>query len=394
MSEIRSPVLLFLPAFILLILSCNGGGEESRTPEPRFGVGVQTLTLKDPGRETPDCLWYPGDDERTLITEVWYPTSLDPSLGVAEVRDAPVEHTHAPYPLIVWSHGFVNTRRSLLFLTLELVHRGFVVVGADFPLTSVDSPCKVWLGDGAQQALDVRFLIDTFLNRSADPHDEYSGLIDPQRIGALGHSFGGFTSLLAGYSRDFGDPRIQAVLVSSPFTCLFDEALFGRQPLPVLFIGGNRDGILPFRNNTETAFEMAPPPKFLVEVDGGTHFGFRDLPESSDVNVGLILSLLGFDPSDLGGIRPEDFTWGPLRHFTEDLFHMIRDVGGSLEACDFTMPEPLVIPPENVPRQHEILVRYAIAFFNQTLRGIPDRQGNLDGTWASGQPDVRFTREE
>jgi predicted dienelactone hydrolase len=375
-------------------MSCHEAGEGLQIVEPRFGVGAQTLTLVDPSRETPACPWYPGDNQRKLITEIWYPTSWNPSLGTAEVRDAPAASSHAPYPLIVWSHGFVNSRRSLLFLIPELVHRGFVVLGADYPSTSVDSPCKVWLGDGAQQALDVRFLIDTFLNRSSDPLDAFSGLIDPQRIGALGHSFGGFTSLLAGYSRDLGDPRIQAVLVSSPFTCLFDKTLFSRQQVPVFFIGGNRDGILPFSNNAEDAFEMAPPPKFLVEVDGGTHFGFRDLPESNDVNVGKILSLLGFDPTDLGDIRPEDFTWGPLRHFTEDLFHMIHDVGGSLETCDFSMPEPLVIPPENVPRQHEIFVRVAIAFFNQTLRGVPDRQGTLDGIWASEQPDVRFLREE
>ena len=394
LSPFKAPIpfpFLFFLTLLLMLISCSGENREQQAREQRFGVGVRTLNLVDLSRETPDCPWYPGDDRRT---EIWYPTSFDNSLGLAEVRDASFDRDHAPYPLILWSHGFVNTRRSFLYLIPELVHRGFVVAGADFPSTSRSSPCKLWAGDGSQQALDIRFLIDTYMSKSMDPLDPYHGLIDPERIGALGHSFGGFTALLAGYSRDLGDSRIRAVFASSPFSCIFDEDLFSARHLPVMLIGGNRDGIMPFPNNTGRVYEMALSPKYLVQLDGGTHFGFRDLPETDDVNLGKILSLLGFDSSDLGGIRPEDFEWGLLRHFTEDLFQMFDDVGGSLDTCDFTVPGEWRIPPESVERQHEVLVRHAVAFFRQILKGIPDRKGNLDGTWASSQPDVCFTKED
>ena len=75
-----------------------------------FAVGVATLTLVDESRPTDANGSYTGADSRTLVTEVWYPA--EGSVTELEIRDAPLDRSKAPYPLIVFSHGYTGTVAS------------------------------------------------------------------------------------------------------------------------------------------------------------------------------------------------------------------------------------------------------------------------------------------
>ena len=97
-------------------------------------------------------------------------------------------------PLIVISHGNWGSRFSQGWLALELVKSGYVVLSTSHPGTvgddqSVAGRYRLW-----DRSRDVSFALDEVLR---DP--KWAALIDEDRIGFVGHSFGGWTGVsLAG----------------------------------------------------------------------------------------------------------------------------------------------------------------------------------------------------
>src|SRR5262245_12175666 len=65
-----------------------------------YAVGVRTATFVDPSRPTPANRSYPGAPDRTLVTEIWYPSAGTPG---ALVRDAPISSAAGAFPLVVSS---------------------------------------------------------------------------------------------------------------------------------------------------------------------------------------------------------------------------------------------------------------------------------------------------
>lgn len=155
-------------------------------------VGTATLDYQDSSRG------------RALTSEIFFAAqagtpvqSFSPILPIAAVditRGATPDANVLRRPLIVVSHGNWGTRFSQGWLARELVLAGYVVVSTSHPGTMNDDRTPagaIRLWDRSQ---DVRVVLDQLL---ADP--TWSRLIDPQRIGFWGHSFGGWTGLsLAG----------------------------------------------------------------------------------------------------------------------------------------------------------------------------------------------------
>ena len=141
-------------------------------------------------------------------------------------------------------------------------------------------------------------------------------------------------------------------------------------------------------------YGLAPPPKYLVKIAGATHYGFRELPSKGDPNLGMYMRLFGVDPSDMGSVTPEQFSIGVLREFVEAYYGMVDEVGGSMAPCDFAVEGDWRIPTEDADRQREVLLRFATAFLDRYLKGIPDGGGILDGVWAGTQADLRMWCED
>ena len=160
-------------------------------------VGTATVAVKDTVRN------------RAIDTEIWFQAKsgtqtedFSAVLPIAPIAIAPNAQPAPDFkkrPLIVISHGNWGTRFSQGWIAMRLVQAGYVVISPSHPGTMNDDRTTagaVRLWDRSQ---DVRVALSAVLS---DPR--WSSLIDPERIGFWGHSFGGWTGVsLAGGRYDF-----------------------------------------------------------------------------------------------------------------------------------------------------------------------------------------------
>jgi predicted dienelactone hydrolase len=164
---------------LLLLLSFPGWS---------FSVGTQQETIVD------------ARTQRTLTVRVFYPThSQLPAQQQAEsgVFSGYPAITRAPlaagrFPLIVFSHGSGGNNASLAWLALPLVAQGAIVIAANHPgSTTGDSRPTT---DLTLQIADLSFMITHYLESTP-----WQQAIDRRKVGAVGHSKGGYSVLaLAG----------------------------------------------------------------------------------------------------------------------------------------------------------------------------------------------------
>lgn len=125
---------------------------------------------------------------------------------------------------------------------------------------------------------DLRFLLDQML-----AGDSVGGVdIDHQRIGMVGHSFGGWTVLAAPDS----ELRVKAVVALTPggasqrkknilpLSLNFDW----QRSVAMLLLAAEDDAFLPFEGMLEI-FERAPSPKLMVTLKRADHLHFMDNAE-------------------------------------------------------------------------------------------------------------------
>ncbi|MEX1198598.1 MAG: hypothetical protein WEB57_12155 [Pseudohongiellaceae bacterium] len=220
----------------------------------------EPVALTDTSRATPPNGDFRGSAERNLDGFIWYP----------EAREA------GPFPLIVYSHGFMSSVAEAEYVVDFLVPKGYAVVAVDYPLSHGGAPGGPTVTDVLNQAGDVSFVIDSMLARNADAQDSLHGLLDPSRIAAVGLSLGGMTTQLAAYHRDERDRRLAAaVSIAGPSEAL-ERAFFQTTDIPFLMIAGSSDAIVPYEANA------APIPdkvdnSLLVTLDDASHTGFASV---------------------------------------------------------------------------------------------------------------------
>jgi predicted dienelactone hydrolase len=338
---------------------------EALTERGPFAVGVTTLTLVDESRPTDANGSYAGADSRTLVTEVWYPAEGTARAG--EMRDAPLNRTSAPYPLIVYSHGILANRRYSASYTTHLASHGYVVVSPDFPLTNFNAPGGARASDVLNQPGDVTFLIDSVLGLSRQAGHLLEGAIDEEAIGLTGHSLGGMTTVLATFG-PLRDPRVKAALPMAAPSCLVGAATYETSAVPMLVMAGTADGVVSWPS-ARAAYDMAPPPKYLLALVGGNHLRFGD-----------------FDVEDsfLPGLQS-------LPGFAEENARIVATTGADLTSCIAPAPADLPTePPLTGDRQHELMNLFATAFFDRYLKGDEAAASVLTAEFIAGVPDVRL----
>lgn len=275
------------------------GVSAGAAPSP-LNVGFQVLDFSYPK----------GSQGETLTVAVWYPTQAKPKLhkyggsttGMVAMNAEP-DHAAAPYPLLVFSHGYGGSGLSSLFLTEALASRGWIVACPDHH----DSHSAVRIRTGQNEDLDRRaFFREALAIAASGPHDRerylyrleemqlviermlssesFGPLIDKGRVAVGGHSFGGFTALgLCGTIPERHDPRIKAVLLFSTGagSYLFTEEELSGLGIPSMLFMGERErdqlrGSKTMLELQEKIFRSVSPPKYFLVLKGGTHFSFNN----------------------------------------------------------------------------------------------------------------------
>ena len=343
--------------------------DRETAPGP-YAVGVTTLQLVDTSRSTEAHGDVPQSNERVLPTEVWYPAVADPAKP--DGRDAAVDASGGPFPLIVFAHGLTSSRLFSPDYTRHLASHGYVVAAPDFPLTKIGTEGGFVLRDLPNQAGDVSFVIDSMLRFNDEDGNPLRGSIDGEHIGLTGHSLGAFTTLITIYGL-YGaqrDDRIDAALSISGTACFYDAGDVGDVSTPLMLLHGSEDLIVP-RAGSRKAYEQANAPRYWVEVRGANHvrFSFADIDDS--VVAGSVRRSVGADES------------------------VATPVAGSDPQNCLGNADPLGAPPLSVDKQHDALNLYATPFFDAYLKDDADAKSfltdglpSLSGDTASYEYDL------
>jgi|APLak6261679142_1056127.scaffolds.fasta_scaffold00010_62 predicted dienelactone hydrolase len=322
-----------------------------------YPVGVRTVVFEDTGRRKPD------GTPRKLVTEIWYPAvqstrgqptvSYDifsvftpeqqaaigvgtiPLLQTAAVRDAEPARAHGKFPLVIFSHGQAAVRWQSTYYTVLLASHGYVVASTDHEGGTLFDVVRGQLQNVAvgveTRPADVTYLLSRFERLKSD--DPLYGLLDFERIGVTGHSFGALTSLRVAAM----DKRVKAIVPQAPVDAnlawvgLTQPVVLG---IPVHIQAAHADRTLPWDSNIEPTLLVMQRPFWLLDIVKGGHFTFSDL--------------CGFDLASIADRVQLDIPGADVRKVLED-------------GCGPTSPPASVAQP--------VINHFAISFFNAQLKG-------------------------
>jgi len=223
-------------------------------------VTYQPIDWTDTSRPTMANHAFKGSGSRELKGRIWFPTDKE----------------GAPYPLVIYSHGYMSQYKEGDYLLDFLASHGYVAVSIDFPLSSGSAPGGATVADIVNQPGDISFLIDQMLARSKQPDNMLHGTVDGERIAAVGLSLGGLTTELVGLDPKLRDPRIRAAISMAGPSQFFTSDYFAGDNIPFMYLGGTADAIVPFKEHAQPL-----PEKYkntvLVALDSGSHVGFIDM---------------------------------------------------------------------------------------------------------------------
>jgi predicted dienelactone hydrolase len=265
----------------------SGGTPGSTVDAPdalgSFAVGHTMFTAIDAARDDRELIvnvWYPVD-EADAATEprAEYPLTGPFTLASEVAVDGLPVSSAGPLAFLVFSHGFGGINTQSTQLTEALASHGFIVAspahtGNTALDTSDDMPAE-------KRVPDVSFVIDTMFERSNTPGDAFEGRIDESKVGVLGHSFGGQTSMgmVAGWAGAGPDPRVKAigVIAGGVGEGDFSDEAFASVIAPTVLLVGTLDrGAF---ENHRYAFTHMPNAEglFKVEITDANHTHFANV---------------------------------------------------------------------------------------------------------------------
>lgn len=259
-----------VPAVALLLASAGMAvaGPATAAAAAR-GVGVLHVSFTEE-RPTPADGSHPALPQRTLDTTILYPAQVP--AGRAPVARAAPARAGAPYPLIVFAHGFGEVPQLTDYTALlrRWAAAGFVVAAPVFPLTNADAPGGPDLSDYVHQPGDMSTVITGVLGLSRRRGGILHGLVDAREVGAAGHSLGGVTVLGLVADSCCRDPRVKAAVVMSGDPISFPGHELLRRAPPLLLVHGSADPVVPYVSSIDV-FNRARAPKGLLTIVGGGH---------------------------------------------------------------------------------------------------------------------------
>ena len=296
-------------------------------------ITMSLYACQSPTNTTPINTWEEGEyipahrtlelldteRNRALNVEIWYPSAESSSRGESveyfetdpeykesliqlleeapsecttlqtnAIRNAPPAVLSEPLPLIVFSHCMNCGRYSSFSLAERLASHGMIVLAADHagPVPFHPSSEGEYLSSEQLEtrAKDIQKLIDAALDAQLfDDAPELKELsIDPNKIGAFGHSFGSVSVGKAAQE----DNRILAVAgLGAPMdNPLFPNVDIQNLSIPIFFILAQEDNSIGELGNDllRDNYESANPPVWLAELQDAGHWSVSDLCELTE----------------------------------------------------------------------------------------------------------------
>lgn len=199
-----------------------------------------------------------------LQVTIWYPTSKD--------TGAPADT--GKFPLIIFSHGASSAPNASSFLTEHLASHGFVVAAAQHPKAEQDKRGEAF----SNRPAEVYAVVDYVIAQASTDGALLEGLIDDDRLGITGHSFGGLTTIaLLGRA----DNRFKAGMPMAPGIRPFDEAdvsdSITKVTVPIMFMMSGKD-TLALYSNLSAAYATIPSStqKYSLIFPNGTHLSYSN----------------------------------------------------------------------------------------------------------------------
>jgi dienelactone hydrolase/outer membrane murein-binding lipoprotein Lpp len=246
---------LLLTALLGAATSLALFGCASRASEPAQTAASDAQRLAARQAQLAAVVPMPEADRIDTIDREWRDTARERTVPVRLVLPRGAE---GPVPLVLVSHGIGGSRMGYSYLGRHLAASGY----AALHVQHVGSDNRLWRGnpfdllsrlngaateaEAIARAQDLRFALDRVL---ADPG--IAARVDPARIAAVGHSYGGNTVLLATGARVPGKPvlvdeRLKAVVAISapPFHGLGEPGpILAPVRVPALHITAEDDDI-------------------------------------------------------------------------------------------------------------------------------------------------------
>ncbi len=231
-------------------------------------VGEITQTYVDTHRQTPAWGGSPRLPSRTLTTVVFYPAVGSPS--PSPIPGAPPDTSQGPFPLIVFAHGLGSTPLTYERLLVAWGAAGFVVAAPRFPLSSGQTAGGPDAADVVHQPGDMRFVIDSVLSASAGGRGPLAHLVDPNEVGAAGHSNGAITTLGLVADTCCKDPQVKAAVIMAGTTEGFPGGHFELDDAPpMLLVHDTTDEVVPYRSAV-VVYDHIRGPKGLLVIHGSS----------------------------------------------------------------------------------------------------------------------------
>ena len=337
--------IIFIFNYILLVSGCSFVASrvvpinDIKSPTGDFKVGTQIFYWIDENRE--ELFTDIEDDKRELIAQVWYPSNGEetdrfPWMDNSSDRtDVIIEKFEVPkfiakaidrvdtdsylnsqpieagnFPIIIFSHGFEGFRSQNTTQIQELVSNGYIVFSVDhtydavltiFPdgrkISSAEQYCygceaeefyEVFTPQINTRIADMRFLINQIEKmKSGDIKSNLSDIMDLDRLGIFGHSFGGGTSLAV----TILDSRIKSCLSLDGWYVPVHPDIYNQGlSKPFLHLGQvawNEEINYEILDNI---LELNADIGYKLSLEGAHHYDFTDSPHLSKLSSSFKLS--------------------------------------------------------------------------------------------------------
>lgn len=325
----------------------HGTVSRSIQNEIQYPYRVESFEVTDASRVTPPMGDFEGASYRELVGKIWIP-------------DADEKTMKGPFPLVIYSHGFMSFHEESDYLGEFLAHRGYIMVAFDFPASSLNAPGGPNLADLPNQPGDISFLIDEFIKRNEDPGSSLYQQINIDKIATAGLSLGGLTTTLVAYHKELRDDRIGAAISIAGPTSFFNKSFFETTDVPFMYIAGNIDAMIHYESNAKT-FKDKMSDATVVTIDNGSHTGFADISEK--------IFRWNDNPDDVGC----SFLLNHIPQSEDNPFAVLggEEVGINFKNFDQLPCQNMPLPVSIAPGKQLLLTKLAVFSFLQAQFSSP-----------------------